>query len=223
MRTTIPKASSLDRHISQLCTNLCIFFSCHTTGNGPPFTFFLAPDASEQIRQNFRLEMDYKGEGKAALYSKVPFDREVQKQYIVPVVIRDSGYPSLSSTASLLVNVGDLNDNTMKDSGYKDATVYCITQGDSYARMQRFVRMHLCVGDCWDARDAIGCAVADFLTLHCLIYYFAFYIILIFPFLCIQSIIWAKTIIWQLWLLCQETEIVGFKSIPLCWASVAKL
>lgn len=114
------------------------------TGNGPPFTFYLAPEATEQIKQTFRLESDFKGQGKAALYSKVPLDRESQKQFIVPVVIRDSGYPSLSSTASVLVNVGDFNDNHMKqDNGFKDVTVYVVAQQDSYdAHMQRFVSEH---------------------------------------------------------------------------------
>ena len=82
--------------------------------------------------------MDFKGEGKAVLYSNVPFDREAQKQYIVPVVIRDSGYPSLSATASLTVSIGDLNDHEMKD-GFKDVTVYCISQEDSYGHMQRYI------------------------------------------------------------------------------------
>lgn len=85
--------------------------------------------------------MDFKGEGKAVLYSKVPLDREAQKQFIVPVVIRDSGYPSLSSTASVFVNVGDFNDNHMKqDNAFKDVFVYTISPQDAYnAHMQRFV------------------------------------------------------------------------------------
>lgn len=95
-------------------------------GNGPPFSFYLDPEASDVIKRNFRLEVDYKGDGKATLYSKTTFDRETQSVYSVPVVVRDSGYPSLSSTCAVTVTIGDVNDNDMKD-GWKNVTVYYIS------------------------------------------------------------------------------------------------
>ena len=94
-------------------------------GNGPPFTFFMAPDASDQIKRFFRLESDFKGEGKATIHSLVTFDRETQKRYTIPIVVRDGGYPSLSSTCLVNVIIGDLNDNEMKD-GWKDVNVFYI-------------------------------------------------------------------------------------------------
>ncbi|KAJ6219274.1 hypothetical protein RDWZM_005086, partial [Blomia tropicalis] len=97
----------------------------YSKGNGPPFTFFMAPDASDQIKRFFRLESDFKGEGKATIHSLVTFDRETQKRYTIPIVVRDGGYPSLSSTCLVNVIIGDLNDNEMKD-GWKDVNVFYI-------------------------------------------------------------------------------------------------
>ena len=51
------------------------------------------------------------------------FDREQQKEYHVPIVIADSGIPSLSSTNTLTVIIGDENDNIMYP-GEKDIFVY---------------------------------------------------------------------------------------------------
>lgn len=59
----------------------------------------------------------------ARVFSMVSFDREKQKQYLVPIVIRDAGHPVCSSTSTLTVVVGDVNDNLMQ-SGSMDVLAY---------------------------------------------------------------------------------------------------
>ena len=51
------------------------------------------------------------------------FDREQQKEYLVPIVIKDSGSPSMSGTSTLTVIIGDSNDNKMQP-GSKEIFVY---------------------------------------------------------------------------------------------------
>jgi len=47
----------------------------------------------------------------AVVSSLRSFDREEQKEYLVPIVIRDSGSPAMSGTSTLTVIIGDSNDN----------------------------------------------------------------------------------------------------------------
>lgn len=42
------------------------------------------------------------------------FDREEQKQYIIPIAITDSGKPSCKGVSNLTIIIGDENDNPMK-------------------------------------------------------------------------------------------------------------
>ncbi len=51
------------------------------------------------------------------------FDREQQKEFHVPIVIKDSGNPAMSGTSTLTVIIGDVNDNKMQ-AGSKDIFVY---------------------------------------------------------------------------------------------------
>ena len=53
------------------------------------------------------------GEGVAIVSSLSSFDRELQKEYLLPIVIKDSGTPSKTGTSTLTVIVGDVNDNMM--------------------------------------------------------------------------------------------------------------
>lgn len=94
--------------------------------NGPPFTFRLSKDASDTIKEFFDVHQDHKGangDGMAIVTSKKEFDREIQKEYLVPIVIKDSGYPSKSGTSTLTVIIGDINDNRMYP-GSKNIFVY---------------------------------------------------------------------------------------------------
>lgn len=59
----------------------------------------------------------------AVVSSLRSFDREVQKEYYVPIVIKDSGNPAMSGTSTLTVIIGDSNDNRMQP-GSKEILVY---------------------------------------------------------------------------------------------------
>ncbi|UYV85015.1 hmr-1 [Cordylochernes scorpioides] len=95
-------------------------------GNGPPFTFRMDPNAPDTIKMLFNVQHDptgANGDGMAVIHSKEKFDREVQKEYHVPIVIKDSGNPSMTGTSTLTVIIGDLNDNRMHGSS-KSIFVY---------------------------------------------------------------------------------------------------
>lgn len=51
------------------------------------------------------------------------FDREEKKSYQVQIAITDSGIPAMTGTSTLLVTIGDENDNPMKP-GFSDIFVY---------------------------------------------------------------------------------------------------
>lgn len=51
------------------------------------------------------------------------FDREVQKEFHIPIVIKDHGNPAMTGTSTLTVVVGDVNDNKMQP-GSKNIFVY---------------------------------------------------------------------------------------------------
>lgn len=106
----------------------------YARGNGPPFTFYIDPSASERIKRLFRLEVDHNGDGHATLYTTTVLDREQQKEYHVPIVVRDSGYPPMSSTCMATVIVGDVNDNDMAD-GWKAVVVYIVERPGDMIRL----------------------------------------------------------------------------------------
>lgn len=63
------------------------------------------------------------GSGSAILSSRRKFNREKQKEFHVPIVIKDSGQPAMSSTSTLTVVIGDVNDNRM-GGAYKYTLAY---------------------------------------------------------------------------------------------------
>lgn len=63
------------------------------------------------------------GDGMAVVSSLRSFDREQQKEYLIPIVIKDSGNPAMSGTSTLTVVIGDVNDNKMQP-GMKEIFVY---------------------------------------------------------------------------------------------------
>ncbi|XP_073827131.1 neural cadherin isoform X8 [Musca autumnalis] len=94
--------------------------------NGPPFQFRLDPSADDIIRASFKVEQDQKGangDGMAVISSLRSFDREQQKEYMIPIVIKDHGSPAMTGTSTLTVIIGDVNDNKMQP-GSKDIFAY---------------------------------------------------------------------------------------------------
>lgn len=63
------------------------------------------------------------GNQTAVLTSLLTFDREEQKQYLVPIVMQDGGQPAMTGTSTLTVIIGDVNDNLMA-AGAKEIFVY---------------------------------------------------------------------------------------------------
>ncbi|CAG2162865.1 unnamed protein product, partial [Oppiella nova] len=121
-------------------------------GNGPPFTFRMDPNAPDLIRKFFDVQHDPKGangDGMAIVQSKEKFDRETQKEYLVPIIIKDSGYPSMTGTSTLTVIIGDINDNRMHP-GSKNIFVYNF-KGQSPPT--QIGRVHVEDLDDWDLPD----------------------------------------------------------------------
>jgi len=128
-------------------------------GNGPPFTFKLDPMASDLIRDSFKVQHDHTADGKAIVYSRTTFDREVEKQYLLPIVIKDSGFPAQTSTNTLTVVIGDINDNNMRD-GWKKISVFYIRNSHSKSDFQnkrqqltKIGRINVDDEDDWDLND----------------------------------------------------------------------
>ncbi|XP_078049941.1 neural-cadherin isoform X3 [Augochlora pura] len=95
-------------------------------GNGPPFTFRMDPKADDVIRASFKVESDTNGangDGMAIVSSLRTFDREQQKEYLIPIIIKDVGTVPMSGTSTLTVIIGDTNDHKMQPAS-KDIFVY---------------------------------------------------------------------------------------------------
>lgn len=63
------------------------------------------------------------GDGMAVISSLRSFDREQQKEYLIPIVIKDSGNPAMTGTSTLTVIIRDVNDNKMQP-GSKEIFAY---------------------------------------------------------------------------------------------------
>ncbi|NXA34968.1 CADN protein, partial [Eudromia elegans] len=87
--------------------------------NGPPFMFSLPPDYQNSL--DFSLTDN--GNNTATITALRSFDREKQKVFHLPIIIRDSGIPAMSATNTLTITIGDEND-TPHRSGHKDIYVY---------------------------------------------------------------------------------------------------
>lgn len=121
-------------------------------GNGPPFTFRMDPNAPDIIKKFFEVQHDFNGangDGMAIVTSKDSFDREVQKEYLVPIIIKDSGTPPMTGTSTLTVIIGDMNDNRMH-SGSKTIFVYNFN-GETIS--SPIGRVHVEDLDDWDLPD----------------------------------------------------------------------
>ena len=57
------------------------------------------------------------------LNALVTFDREKQKKYMIPIAIADNGSIPMTGTSTLTVEIGDVNDNAMKE-GHSSIFVY---------------------------------------------------------------------------------------------------
>ncbi|XP_068200505.1 neural-cadherin-like [Palaemon carinicauda] len=96
-------------------------------GNGPPFHFALdLLTSTADVKSSFAVKYNAKGDdwkGTAVVSSLRGFDREVQKEYYLPIVIVDSGFPPMTGTSTLIIIIGDENDSLMLP-GEKQVLVY---------------------------------------------------------------------------------------------------
>lgn len=67
----------------------------------------------------------------AVISSLRSFDREQQKEYLIPIVIKDSGNPAMTGTSTLTVIIRDVNDNKMQP-GSKEIFAYNYMVNNSY-------------------------------------------------------------------------------------------
>ncbi len=63
------------------------------------------------------------GHGLGIVTTRRSFDREKQKEYHMPIVMKDSGTPPRTGTNTLTIIIGDKNDNRHYP-GHKDIFVY---------------------------------------------------------------------------------------------------
>lgn len=120
------------------------------SGNGPPFLFAMDPNAPQQIKDLFEVVHDSgTGEGVAYVSTKQELDRETQKEYHVPIMIKDNGVPQLTSTNYLTVVVGDRNDNKMFPGS---KTIFVYNYKGQYKNIP-IGRVHVEDLDDWDLQD----------------------------------------------------------------------
>uniref|UniRef100_UPI001CD8EB32 neural-cadherin-like n=1 Tax=Solea senegalensis TaxID=28829 RepID=UPI001CD8EB32 len=75
--------------------------------NGPPFHFTI----SSEYRHINDFYLQDNLNGTASLTALRTFDRERQKEFLIPIVMSDSGRPSRTVTSTLTVTIGDQNDH----------------------------------------------------------------------------------------------------------------
>ncbi|KAK1794615.1 hypothetical protein P4O66_001333 [Electrophorus voltai] len=90
-----------------------------TSPNGGPFSIRLLMLTSDVT--NFNLT-DLRN-GSAMITALRTFDREQQKQYLLPILMIDSGSPPMSSTNTLTIIIGDRNDHP-HTPGHSEFIVY---------------------------------------------------------------------------------------------------
>lgn len=75
--------------------------------NGPPFRFSVPPEYRHS--NDFSLQDNLNGT--ATLTALRTFDRELQKEFLLPIIMSDSGHPAKTVTSTLTVTIGDQNDH----------------------------------------------------------------------------------------------------------------
>uniref|UniRef100_A0A8D3D467 Si:ch211-186j3.6 n=1 Tax=Scophthalmus maximus TaxID=52904 RepID=A0A8D3D467_SCOMX len=75
--------------------------------NGPPFHFTIP----SEYRHNNDFYLQDNLNGTATLTALRTFDRERQKEFLIPVIMSDSGHPAKTVTTTLTVTIGDQNDH----------------------------------------------------------------------------------------------------------------
>ncbi|XP_045130155.1 putative neural-cadherin 2 isoform X1 [Portunus trituberculatus] len=108
-------------------------------GHGPPFTISLDPRALPHVTDNVRVTLDKRGDdgrGVGVVWTRAVLDREERSTMLVPLVVGDAGWPSLTATVTLTMHVVDLNDNPMAPAA-KTVTVHTMQHRGSAVPLGR--------------------------------------------------------------------------------------
>ncbi|KAM9301979.1 neural-cadherin-like [Gastrophryne carolinensis] len=87
--------------------------------NGQPFRFSLPSDL---LNSSDFLLIDH-GNNTASVQTQRSFDHEQEKEFLLPVIVTDSGNPPMSATNTLTITIGDENDNGHRE-GHKEVYIY---------------------------------------------------------------------------------------------------
>lgn len=78
--------------------------------NGGPFTFALPLEY--RLSNDFHLQDN--ANGTATITALREFNRESQKEFLLPIIMTDSGHPPMTVTNTLTITIGDENDHAHK-------------------------------------------------------------------------------------------------------------
>ncbi|XP_045130452.1 putative neural-cadherin 2 isoform X1 [Portunus trituberculatus] len=121
-------------------------------GHGPPFTISLDPRAPPHVTDSVRVTLDRRGDdgrGVGVVWTRVALDREERPALLVPLVVGDAGWPSLTATVTLTLHVADVNDNPMAPAA-KNVTVHTMQRHGAAVPLGR---VYVQDPDDWDAVD----------------------------------------------------------------------
>ncbi|XP_066966022.1 putative neural-cadherin 2 [Macrobrachium rosenbergii] len=121
-------------------------------GHGPPFTVSLDKNSPKDIKESFSVKFNNRGHEKGGIVvvtSLKPLDREASPLRLVPLVMADA--EGLTTTATITVTVGDVNDNPMKPAA-KVITVKKFVDGNG---MMMIGRVFVDDPDDWDGGQKI--------------------------------------------------------------------
>ena len=116
-----------------------------TLENGPPFVFSLDNNAPSDIKSKFDVVKG--GADGYYLITKEMFDREKQKEYMIPIRIADN--KGMAATSILKLIIGDVNDNPMSP-GASSIFVY---NYEGRAPDTEIGRVYVTDPDDWDLPD----------------------------------------------------------------------
>ncbi|XP_006641450.3 neural-cadherin [Lepisosteus oculatus] len=78
-----------------------------TVENGPPFSFMLPLE----YQNNTDFIFKDNGNNTASITALRTFDREKQKEFFLPIIMKDTGHPPKTATSTLTITIGDENDH----------------------------------------------------------------------------------------------------------------
>ncbi|MPC29128.1 Neural-cadherin [Portunus trituberculatus] len=119
-------------------------------GHGPPFTISLDPRAPPHVSDSVRVTLDRRGDdgrGVGVVWTRAALDREERPILLVPLVVGDAGWPSLTATVTLTLHVADVNDNPMAPAA-KTVTVHTMQRQGAAVPLGR---VYVQDPDDWDA------------------------------------------------------------------------